>query len=285
VPEKEVRVANGRDPSQGPPSAIDRALDLFAIAVNAHGPLTLAEAAGQAGLSKPTAHRILRILVSRGLLRQAEDRSYCLGKEAYALAGKSLSQLEYAREARVGLDWLKTITPEAIHFAALAGDVPVYVAKIEGSRPYRMASTIGTPLPIHCTSIGKSVLAFLSPEKAAHHLAAVSYERRTVHTMTKVSQLKAQLTEIRAQGYAIDDEENEENIRCVGAPVFDSNGDVIGGVSVSSPTFHLSLEEAHALAPFVVKAAAMISSALGATAEDLPAAAGGAHLDREAASR
>jgi IclR family acetate operon transcriptional repressor len=276
VQDRDVRRAvNDRGSSQGPPSAIDRALDLFTIAVNAHGPLTLAEAAGQAGLSKPTAHRILRILVARGFLRQAEDRSYCLGKEAYALAGKSLNQLEYAREARVGLDWLKTITPEAIHFAALAGDSPIYVAKIEGTRPYRMASTIGTPLPIHCTSIGKAVLAYLSPEKAAHHLSVTGFERRTIHTLTKVSQLKAQLEEIREQGYAIDDEENEDNIRCVGAPVFDSNGEVIGGVSVSSPTFHLSLAEAHALAPFVVKSAGMISSALGATPEDLPVVAAG----------
>jgi DNA-binding IclR family transcriptional regulator len=232
--------------------------------------MTLAEAANQAGLSKPTAHRILRILVARGLLRQDTDRSYRLGHEAYALAGKSLSQLEYAREARVGMDWLKGITPEAIHFAAMNGEAPVYVAKVEASRPYRMASSIGSPLPMHCTSIGKAVLAFLPPETLARYLSPAGLTRRTSHTLTTMGQLKAQLKEIRAQGYAIDDEENEENIRCVGAPVFDSNGDVIGGVSVSAPTFHLSQQEARALGPFVAQAAGMISAALGATHESMP---------------
>jgi DNA-binding IclR family transcriptional regulator len=77
----------------------------------------------------------------------------------------------------------------------------------------------------------------------------------------------AQLEQIRAQGYAIDDEENEDNIRCVGAPVFDALGQLVGGVSVSALTLHLSLNEAHALAPAVVTAAGKVSMALGAPPE------------------
>jgi DNA-binding IclR family transcriptional regulator len=260
---------------EGSPGAIDRALDLFAIAVNAGGPMTLAEAASQAGLSKPTAHRILQTLVSHRLLRQDENRSYRLGPEAYSLSGKALSQMEYAREARAGLDWLQEVTPETIHFGALSGDVPVYVAKVEGRRPYRMASTLGTQLPMHCTAIGKCVLAFLSSERAAPFLTASRLTRQTAHTITKVGELKAQLEEIRERGYSIDDEENEDNIRCVGAPVFGAGGEIVGGLAVSAPTFHLSLSEAHALAPATMAAAAKISSALGAPLTAIPRSAAG----------
>ena len=250
----------------GPPSAIDRALDLLTIAITARRPLTLADLAAEAGIPKPTAHRILRLLVARGLLRQADDRSYCLGPKMFALSGEALSQLDYTSAAGEGLRWLQARTPDAIHFAAMTGGVPVYVAKIEGRRPYRMASTIGTSLPIHCTSIGKAILAFMTPDRAEPYLRS-SLVRRTPHTVTSVRTLKQQLEEIRARGFAIDDEENEENVRCVGAPVFDARGGVIGGVSVSSATFNLSLDEALELGPSVLTAALIISTSLGAPRE------------------
>jgi IclR family acetate operon transcriptional repressor len=253
----------------GPPSAIDRALDLLSIAVSARRPLTLAELASEAGIPKPTAHRILRLLVARDLLRQTGDRSYCLGSKIFALSGEALAQLDYASEAKEGLRWLQTITPDAIHFAVMTGGAPVYVAKIEGRRPYRMASTIGTSLPTHCTSIGKAILAFMSPDQAEPYLQSPSLVGRTPHTITTPGALRQQFEEIRARGFAIDDEENEENVRCVGAPVFDARGDVIGGVSVSSATFDLSLEEALDLGPSVVTAAHRISATLGAPREAL----------------
>ncbi|MEW1986719.1 IclR family transcriptional regulator [Pseudarthrobacter oxydans] len=250
-------------PDAAPPGAIDRALELFAIIAYAGEPLSLAEAASQAGLSKPTTHRILKILVARGLLRQDQNRMYRLGARAYALATATLSHIELAREAQIGLDWLQTVTPEAIHFAALVGDTVVYVAKTEGTRPYRMASAVGSQLPVHSTAIGKVLLAFLPPERADRILPDVLV-RFTDATITDVSELKSQFPEIRAKGYAIDDEENEENIRCIGAPVFGPANEVVGGVSVSAPSFILSRSEAQALAPSVVAAAEKISKAIGA---------------------
>src|SRR3954452_5758118 len=135
----------GQEKQAEPTSAVDRALDLWKIVVNAQRPLTLAEVAGQAELSKPTAHRILKTLITRGLLRQDQSRSYRLGPETFALAGRALDQLEYAGEARGGIDYLKSVTPETIHFAALVGDVPVHVAEDLGSRPYRLSSNLGVP--------------------------------------------------------------------------------------------------------------------------------------------
>jgi IclR family acetate operon transcriptional repressor len=259
--------AGGPEKQAEPTSAVDRALELWKIVVNAERPLTLAEVAGQAQLSKPTAHRILKTLITRGFLRQDQSRSYRLGPETFALAGRALEQMEYAGEARVGIDYLKGLTPEKIHFAALVGDVPVHVAEDLGSRPYRLTSNLGLPVMLHCTAIGKAILGFLPPERAARRLSGEVLTPRTARTITTVPQLMAQLEQIRAQGYAIDDEENEDNIRCVGAPVFDAMGQLVGGLGVSALTLHLSLSEAHALAPAVVAAAGKISTALGASPE------------------
>lgn len=261
-------MAKGSVPEgRAPAGSVDRAFDLYTAAVSAGGGMRLAEAALATGLSKPTAHRILQILVGRGLLRQDPDRSYRLGAQAFALAVRSLDQLEYAKEAQVGISWLQAYTPEAIHVAAMLGDSAVYIAKSEGSQPYRMASRVGAPLLLHCTSIGKSVLAHLPPDELAERLSELDLPRRTATTLTRVKDLRVQLDQIQAQGFAIDDEENEDNIRCVGAPVFGASGRVVAGISISAPTFNMSLDQAIALGPSVARAGAMISAALGAPEE------------------
>jgi DNA-binding IclR family transcriptional regulator len=256
-------------------SAVDRAFDLLTIAVDADGPLTLADAAAQARIPKPTAHRIMRTLVARGLLTQEEDRTYRVGSKLYGLAGKTLAQMEYVREAQPGLRWLQSVTPETIHFAVLTGEQAVFVAKLESRTPYRMASTVGMSLAMHCTSIGKAILAFMPAERRAPYLAPERLVRHTANTITKPAALEEELELIRTRGFSIDDAENEDNIRCTGAPVFDAQATVIGGIGVASTSFHLSHEAALALAPATMYAGRLVSLALGAPPESLPAAYGG----------
>jgi DNA-binding IclR family transcriptional regulator len=270
-----TRSSRGRGGAEaGPPSAIDRAVDLITVMVEAPGPMTLAEAASAAGLAKPTAHRILRILVARGLLRQGADGSYRLGPRLYALGGQALAKVEFVADARPGLKWLEAVTPETIHFAMLLGDQLTYVEKIEGRRPYRMSSTLGMALTMHCTAIGKAVLAHLPPERREHYLQPELLVRRTANTITKVGVLEAELDEIRARGFSIDDGENEEEIRCVGTAVFDARQSVIGGISVSAPMFQMTPDQALSLAPAVMTAGRTVSLALGASADALPTPAG-----------
>jgi IclR family transcriptional regulator, acetate operon repressor len=257
----------------GPPSTIDRALDLLRLAVNTGGPLSLADAAAACGLPKPTAHRILRVLASHGLLHQGRDRSYRLGPELYRLAGKALSQVEYVSAAEDTMDALQAVTPETLHFAVLAGNEVVFVLKKEGRQPYRMASMVGMRVITHCTSIGKVVLAY-TPEERRAALLELPLARRTPHTITSMSALESELEVVHERGFAIDDEENEENVRCVAAPVFNALGTVIGGISIAAPTFNLSLDDAIALAPELMRTAVRISLALGAEEHSLPASLG-----------
>jgi DNA-binding IclR family transcriptional regulator len=114
------------------------------------------------------------------------------------------------------------------------------------------------------------MLAFMSDERAAQYLTGDIPEPRTPNTIRSVAALKRELAGVRARGFAIDNEENERDICCVGAPVFDASAEVIGGLSVSAPVFDLSREEAEALGPTVVAAAHRVSLAMGAPAEALP---------------
>ncbi len=245
-------------------SAVKRTLDILEILAKEGSTLSLKEITERSGLARPTAHRLLQTLMTRGYVEQDSTRAYSIGRAALALAGSMLSRLEPARAARPPLERLRQLTPETIHFAVLAGSDAVYVEKIDGRRAYRMASEIGQHMPLHCTAIGKAILAFLTPERRAELLRGPELQRRTANTITKPEALELELAEVRRRGFAIDDEENEHEIRCVGAPVLDARGEAFAGVSVSAHSSQFSNEVALLTAPSVVETAREISLALGA---------------------
>jgi DNA-binding IclR family transcriptional regulator len=229
-------------------------------------PRPLAEIAELAELPKPTVHRILQVLVARGFARDAEDGVYAAGPRVLTVAGEALAELDLAGLARPILGALQRSVGGTVHLALRNGDEAVYVEKIEGDEPYRMASRIGLPLRLHSTGIGKAILAFLPEAERDELLGRLPLETRTPRTLVTVKALRAELERIRARGYAIDDEENETGVRCVAAPLFDHQGRVAGGVSVSSLVYVLSPEDAERIAPEVVRAAGELSQLLGARA-------------------
>ncbi|HEX7297564.1 MAG TPA: IclR family transcriptional regulator [Solirubrobacteraceae bacterium] len=252
-------------------SSAAKTLTILELVLSAEAPLGLAEIADRAELTKPTAHRLLQMLVRRNYVRRTSARTYATGARALWLAGETLAQVNRSEMARPALRRLHDLIPETIHFAVLSGSDVVYVEKFEGRRPYRMASSIGMSLPLHSTAIGKSLLAFMAPEERRRLLPEGELPARTRNTITAHDKLEEELARIARRGYAMDDEENEENIRCIGAAVFDKNGAPIGGVSVSAPSFQLSALAARRMAPAIVATAREISLALAADLERLPA--------------
>ncbi len=245
-------------------SALDRGLVLLETLAEAERPVSLTEVAARTGIPIPSAHRLLQVLVRRGYASRQEPHLYASGLRVLALAGRMRLTLDYARIARPWMFELQRALPETVHFAILRGHHAVYVEKLEGRRAYQMGSVIGMPLDLHVTAIGKCILAFLPPESRDHLLGYGALPRHTPQTITTPEALVRELSLVRARGYAIDDEEDEEDVRCVGAPVFDSRGEVIGGISLSAPAFALNANDAHALAPSVIKAANGVSHDLGA---------------------
>ncbi|MCR3747408.1 IclR family transcriptional regulator [Lentzea californiensis] len=183
--------------------------------------------------------------------------------EALALAGKVLRPLDTVERARPHLRALQESTDCTVHLAVLVGDELVYVDKVEADRPYRMACRLGMSLPAHGTAIGKAVLTSLSPSELDAYVTRTGLPGRTPHTITSAPRLNAQLTRVRRSRFALDDEENEMGVRCVGSAIRDHSGAVIGGLSASSPAMEHSLPELIALGPRVLRAADEVSAALG----------------------
>ncbi|GAA4638567.1 IclR family transcriptional regulator [Actinoallomurus vinaceus] len=249
--------------------SIDKALTVLE-ALAEHSRVT--DIAAGTGLPKSTVHRILQSLVGWGFARTDGNGGYLPGPRILTLAGKVMSRFDPAQHADSALQTLRDRTGFTVHFAIRSGDEAVYVRKLEGLRPYQMGSRVGMSLPLHSTSIGKAILARLSDQEVAAITARTGLAPRTQHTIADVDALIAHLREVRRCGYAVDDEENERGIRCVGAPVFDHTGVVMGGISISGLAFEVDLGNDTLMAE-VVTAARDVSLAMGAPPDRVPAPA------------
>ena len=178
--------------------------------------------------------------------------------------------MDYSASARAALLHLPEYTPETVQFGVLAGDYAQYVDKLEGRRPYRIASMLGMTLSLHCTSIGKAILAHLPKAQLERLIEPDWLVPHTPRTITDPQRMPTELVWIREHGFAIDDKEDREGVRCLVAPVFDQVGLVMGAISVLAPAVHLSFSAAVALAPPVIEAANQISLALSARHSSLP---------------
>jgi IclR family acetate operon transcriptional repressor len=256
-------------------------LDALDVA-RAGGASRLGDIAARAQLPKSTTHRILRRLVDRGYARSVGDGVYVLGPRVLTMASDMLHELDATVVARPIVRALHGEVGHTVHFAALSDDEAVYLDKlVDPGLPYQFASRVGGRIPLHCTAIGKALLAAMGQEEARALLARRRPARRTPKTLTSPGAIRAELHRTHERGYAIDDEENERNIRCVGAAVLDLRGRPAAAISVTALTVELSVADAFALGPRVMSAARALSEALGGGHHALDPArlpAGGAQL-------
>lgn len=224
---------------------------------------SLAKITAATGLPKTTTHRVLQELAQRGYAVAGGHGQYFIGPGFLALAGKVLGQQQVGRQARAFIEELCAIAGKTVHLAVRNGDKAIYIDKLDPPQPYQMASHIGMSIPLHCTSIGKAILAAQPPKAAENLLLSSDLIRRTPHTLTSIPELMAELAAIRQRGFAIDNEENEQGVRCVGAAIYDSLGDAIGAVSVSALVFSFPDETLGEMGATVLSTAEKISKALG----------------------
>ncbi|GGK83193.1 IclR family transcriptional regulator [Sphaerisporangium melleum] len=244
-------------------SSIDKALAVLEAIAEHH---RVTDIAAATGVSKSTVHRILQSLVEWGFARADGAGGYEPGPRILTLAGRVMTRFDPSRQASASLRALHEHTGYTTHFAIRSGDEAVYVDKLEGRRPYQMPSRVGMSLRLHSTAIGKAILAELGEEEVRGVAARTGLARLTPATLTGVEELLVHLESVRARGYAVDDEENEPGVRCVGAPVFDHTGRVLGGISISTLAMDMDRARLEELAPAVTAAAREVSQALGAPA-------------------
>lgn len=222
------------------------------------GPHPLGRLAAETGLAKPTVHRILRTLGTAGYVAPDGAGAYGPGPRVYALSAVFTADRPTHTDAI--LSQFQSEVDHTVHIALRSGNRAIYVRKIDGEGPYQMASRVGGQLELHCTAIGKAVLAHSAPEDVKAVVDA-GLSRRTAGTITDPAAFADELEQVRSRGYAVDDEENESTIRCLAAPLLDRSGRAVGGISISTITFHVPREQLLAHAPRLLDTAALLAPA------------------------
>jgi IclR family KDG regulon transcriptional repressor len=241
-----------------------KSLDILECLASSQQPMSTQEVAQQCGLSRPTAYRHLVTLLTRDYVATGLDGGrFQIGARVLGLSKSFLDRLDLPDIAKADMRELNQVSKETVYLGILDGAEILYVGKVESPQQVRMHCVIGTRNPLHCTALGKAILAFLPGEERDALLDQMTFTARTAYTITDRSALEENLSLVRARGYAIDDMEIEEGIRCVSAPIFDHTGRVVAAISTSGPAFRLSLSRIHDVAEAAVRASASISSKLG----------------------
>lgn len=215
-------------------------------------------------IPKSTTHRYLVTLQELGLAERKNNDRYYLGTKVIELAGAYLLKSDLRNDSQAALDELSEMTGETVHLAVPSGTEVVYIAKVESKHALSMFSYIGARLPMHCTALGKAILAF-SDSDEVHAVLTKPLISLTPNSITTIEALENELSLIRSRGFAVDNEENELGIRCVGAPIFDYTTKPIGAISVSAPRDRMDQERCNSLGPLVHLAAQKVSMRKGYT--------------------
>lgn len=223
------------------------------------GPKRLGPLAETLGIHKSTVLRTLQTLERHGYVRrQGEAPEFALGLRLVELSSSILEDLDIRQVARAHLERLGAETGETVHLGVRDGAEVVYVDKVESIHPVRMYSRVGARAPAHCTGVGKVLLAYTPVEGWPE----MELRRYTPQTITTHEALVAAGADIRRRGWGWDEQEHEETIRCISAPVFGSTGEVVAAVSLSVPTSRLSTAQLRVHVDLLLEVTARISRGL-----------------------
>ena len=225
--------------------------------------LQLKDIATLADLNKSTAHRLLVHLESGGYLFHDVNGAYMIGPKLVRLGSGTTYQATLRRLSRPVLERLWRATGETINLSVLDGQDILYIDVLESLHTFRLVSQVGTRRPLHCTALGKAMLSRMEPDRVEEALAHIRFERTTPKTITSIAQLRKDLKECTARGFALDDEEAVSGARCISAPILDADGKVTAALSVSGPIVRVDRAKVPVFSRLIRAAAEEISGKLG----------------------
>lgn len=244
--------------------SVSRALHIIDIVSSKKDGLGVTEIAKQMDINKSSVYRILSTLVRYGYIEQDEETErYKLGYKFLEMSSKLLESIDLRAEAKPYLRELEKATNEVIHLVVYDQGEVIYIEKLEGTETLRMHSKVGKRAPMHCTAVGKAILAHLPLRVVLDILERKGMPQHTDHTITDKEVFLNELAVVRQKGYALDLEENEYGIRCIAVPIFDHSGNVIAAVSVSGPTIRMTDERIEQLQAHMRHIGKQISARLG----------------------
>lgn len=225
-----------RDANDTAVKSADRVLTVLDL-LAARGPSTFSEIVAALGLPNSSAHNLLQTMVRRDYLEFDQDaRTYALGLRLWQVAQAYGGNRDLVTIARPLMQQIVDVTGETVQLARLDGVENVYLAIAESPHPMKLVSAVGERLYAHATGLGKALLAALTDDEVRSLLTGVPLPAFTPYTITEVDTMITALHEIRARGYATDDEEYVIGCRCVAMTVHDDSGQVVAAMSVSIPT-------------------------------------------------
>ncbi|KAF0220401.1 MAG: IclR family transcriptional [Geobacteraceae bacterium] len=245
--------------------AVDHALDLLEQFHDDVDELGVTELSKRLKLHKNNVFRLLATLESRAYIEQNRvTENYRLGLKTLELGQTFIRQMGLLRQSRPVLESLVRECNETTYVAILKEFHIVYLDVVETDLTVRVVPRVGARLPAYCTAAGKVQLAYMTDEELEHYLPSKELKRYTPNTVTDKEELKRHLKVIAEQGYALDNEELDIGVKCVGAPIRDYTRRIVGAVSISGPSMRFPDERMdNELIPMVKRAAEEISTKLG----------------------
>ena len=256
-------MSNARGESAGGVQSVDRAVSVLEILAQ-RGEAGVSEVAADIGVHKSTAFRLLSALEERELVEQTQDRGkYRLGFGILRLASAVPGQLDVTHQARPICERLAVQLGETVNIAVRRSHFVVNIDQARGPSAIAAHNWVGELTPVHATSSGKVLLAYMTPDERRDVLAASGLARLTSHTITSETELEAEVEAAARDGYGSSIEELEEGLNAIAAPVRDHIGRVIAALSVSGPVYRFSEERLRNVVPDVIAAAAAITHRMG----------------------
>jgi IclR family KDG regulon transcriptional repressor len=246
--------------------SVSRLFQILEYLANSDDWVSLRSMARDLHINVASAYRTLNSLKQIGYVRQQpRDAKYQLTLKIAWISAQVLDRVQLRQIARPFMQHLTSMTNETTHLAVLEGDEFIYIDKVDNTQAVRMRSRVGQRGMLHCTAVGKSMLAHMPVDDFESLINRLKYPKLTEHTITDTILLHEQMETIRHLGYAVDDEENEVGIRCIGAPIYDHVGRLSGALSISGWTITMTRGRIPQLAPALLQTCQKISQELGYT--------------------
>ena len=219
---------------------IDRALGVLEALAGEGQPMSLVKLSKRLGLPKSTTMRLLMVLEGhRFVEKSAESGLYRLGLKLFELGSKAVAQFDLTERARPHLERLVSRTGETAYLSVLDGAEALVVERVESSRAVRVPASVGWRNPAHCTAVGKVLLAHTPESRLTAVLGKARLRAYTENTITSLAQLREELRLVRERGFALDDEETEDGLRCIAAAVQEHSGRVAAALGILGPAYRV----------------------------------------------
>jgi len=243
-----------------------KALRVLETISESSAPLSVSEVAKCIGVDKTTSYRMLITLIEAGyVIRDNVSKRYILSYKVVSLSRNLLAENEVSRLIRKALIKLSKDTSETLHYSVLDNDETVLVQRVKGTQLVSIDFQIGDRSKLHCTSIGKAILAY-QDYRFIERIIANGLPKITENTIVNPDEFRKELHRIRSQGYAFDNHEYSNSMRCIAVPIFESGGYVKSGISISGPDTRFSLKKLEELKKPTLDTSYELSKNLGGLA-------------------